>query len=146
MKFGKGDEIDQSEDTMVDIKISKEAMERMKTVRELQFSHDDIEKIGEANRRLALVFGSFGSIANIPGLPAEAQCVQDGHKVIRITGNMYQCRICAREFAHVGQMDTGELWREFWRRVNAKRMRFWLMWMFDEFFKDMEKAQGWRIG
>ena len=41
-------------------------------------------------------------------------------------------------------MSVGELWREFWHRVNRKRKAFGLLWMFDEFLGELERAQGWR--
>lgn len=41
-------------------------------------------------------------------------------------------------------MSAGELWHEFWRRVNRKRKAFGLLWMFDEFLQEMERVQGWR--
>lgn len=41
-------------------------------------------------------------------------------------------------------MSVGELWREFWWRMNRKRKAFGLLWMFNEFLGELEKAQGWR--
>lgn len=41
-------------------------------------------------------------------------------------------------------MSTGELWREFWRRVNHKRKKFGLGWLIGDFLAELERVQGWR--
>ena len=58
-------------------------------------------------------------------------------------------RIVERRIIHDLQvvpdlMSTGELWREFWRRVNRKRKKFGLGWLLNDFLVALEKAQGWR--
>lgn len=132
----------------IEMKFSKEQIESVKEAVEtyglLTFSDEQLAALRKMGQETGARFlGDFlGGMGN--RLPAEYHCIRDGHRMIHVKGYKYKCRICGREFMDVDMLETGQLWAEFWRRINVKRRLLGVGWLFSDFLRELEKVQGWR--